>query len=919
MIRARSRHLDRVAELSGQATSRLDRYEIDQARELYRDAMHILESGPPRFANEAVRLMWAVHRAGVRLALGRVEIVLGRPQAARVQVESALRQYEALFPDGSEAVADALTALGAVLEATGEFADADARLQRAVRITRAIGAGPERVAQALTALSLTRQSMGDIDGALAAAREALELPGLTRTAVAGLRGNLAFHHLGAGHLAEALRLCQGQWADVEAMERDGTIPGNTLLAALCRGNLGEVYAQMGQYESAAGHRAAALGMMRTAVPDSMMLAGALSNHAAMLLRTGDHETAEAELREALTICRTHAPRAPLSVVLSQHLAHLWLARDEPDRALATIRETISGHPDGARGGRQFIAAYLVAAAAYAAMDDLDRAALMVRYAEQICDRISPWLAERTGVHTALGDLAAGRGDLDGAIREYRSAIAVSERHRLGAADEPGLETFFAESTEAYRSLIEVTFRRGRDGDDALAFEAAEGIRARTLADLLARRGTAAQTLPPPVRALRERETRLYRRAATLARNVAALSCQEDALATALRGRLAETEQALERLRAEIRSGLPPRLPDPESPVCSMRDAQDRLDERTALVIYEATGESVFLWVLTASSRAFRRLGTPSATVLHTLDAAITALRARGGPEPAEELRRLAEWLLEPVLARLSPGITQLVFSAGGRLAYVPFAALPVGTGRLVDDFVTWSVPSATTMVRFGAAARPGGRTPFAGFAAERPSGGYADLPAARDEVEEAAALFPGARTFVGPGATAAAFRAHSGDARLLHIAAHASIDERQPLYSGILLSPDPDAQDNDPFLSLHDIIGLDLRADLVVCAACDSAHGQLRDGEGLVGFSRAFLAAGASALVLSLWPVQDACSQHVMDLLYPALRAGLSPAEALATALRAARASSPVLFERLSSWSGFIVVNTVAPADRRRS
>jgi CHAT domain-containing protein len=46
---------------------------------------------------------------------------------------------------------------------------------------------------------------------------------------------------------------------------------------------------------------------------------------------------------------------------------------------------------------------------------------------------------------------------------------------------------------------------------------------------------------------------------------------------------------------------------------------------------------------------------------------------------------------------------------------------------------------------------------------------------------------------------------------------------------------------------------LSLNADLVVLSACDTANGEVSDGEGLIGLTWTFLGAGASNVVANQW------------------------------------------------------------------
>jgi CHAT domain-containing protein len=55
-----------------------------------------------------------------------------------------------------------------------------------------------------------------------------------------------------------------------------------------------------------------------------------------------------------------------------------------------------------------------------------------------------------------------------------------------------------------------------------------------------------------------------------------------------------------------------------------------------------------------------------------------------------------------------------------------------------------------------------------------------------------------------------------------------------------------------------------------VLSACDTGVGELRAGEGVLGLRRAFQVAGARALIMSLWSVEDQSTREWMQRLYEA-------------------------------------------------
>jgi len=118
------------------------------------------------------------------------------------------------------------------------------------------------------------------------------------------------------------------------------------------------------------------------------------------------------------------------------------------------------------------------------------------------------------------------------------------------------------------------------------------------------------------------------------------------------------------------------------------------------------------------------------------------------------------------------------------------------------------------------------------------------------------------------------------------------------------------AAGHDGVLTAEEVLGLDLRGtELVVLSACQTGLGKVVNGEGVYGLRRAFSAAGAQGLVMSLWSVADQETQELMVALYQGLvQQGLPPGQALQ---QARNKMIPVVQERYGDpspyyWGAFI-------------
>src|SRR5262249_55875616 len=216
----------------------------------------------------------------------------------------------------------------------------------------------------------------------------------------------------------------------------------------------------------------------------------------------------------------------------------------------------------------------------------------------------------------------------------------------------------------------------------------------------------------------------------------------------------------------------------------------------------------------------------------------------------------------------------------GPLHYVPFAALTVEGRYLGESHLLFELPSVASLLYLPRLERP--RNPrLLALAYGEEALGRARLPAAVGEVREIAALF-GEKPLVDQEATGAAFLGRAAEFHLLHLATHATLDGRSPLFSHFSLAP---GREGNGELYLHQIYGLKLPiADLAVLSACDTARGPQSRGDEIVALNRGFFFAGVPTVVASLWPVHDEATYRLMTSFYHHFKAGMSKAESLQAA-----------------------------------
>ena len=171
--------------------------------------------------------------------------------------------------------------------------------------------------------------------------------------------------------------------------------------------------------------------------------------------------------------------------------------------------------------------------------------------------------------------------------------------------------------------------------------------------------------------------------------------------------------------------------------------------------------------------------------------------------------------------------------------------------------------------------------------------------------------------------------------RAVHFATHGFVVPERPAFSALVLSEveqqgasasatergdSTAAQEARPdgYLSMREIVDLDLNAEFVGLSACRTGLGRIYRGSGAVSLAQAFLRAGAGSVAVSLWAVYDSSTQRFMEAVYRrAWNRDASWAEAIAETKRAFIAGHHG--ERLRAprfWAPFVHYGQTAGTDR---
>ena len=178
------------------------------------------------------------------------------------------------------------------------------------------------------------------------------------------------------------------------------------------------------------------------------------------------------------------------------------------------------------------------------------------------------------------------------------------------------------------------------------------------------------------------------------------------------------------------------------------------------------------------------------------------------------------------------------------------------------------------------------------------------LPYARKEVQMIGRIFQ-TKPLTGREATKDEVFRRLPSVALIHIAAHGRMETGE-----IALAPNTTRASQIPanedfLLTMKDVTSAQIHARLVVLSCCHSGRGEIK-AEGVVGIARAFLGAGARAVLVSLWAIDDEATLEFMKSFYSHLVKGISASESLNKAMKRMRECDQ--FNEVKHWAPFVLI-----------
>ena len=884
------------------------------------------------------------------IALARVDLDLGNTKEATTHAQQALALAREMADRRQSAIA--LNVIGDIYAFTGRSKESLALYQQAQSISDRMRNRRGR-AQALLNIGLTLSDLGRIADAQGAYRSALEIWRLVhdRRGEASTLTALGHAYVIIGEYQEALGSYRQARTNFEGL-------GDRFGIGVTLEGVGIVYFRSGDTETAMTYYTEAAKVFK-AIQHKNGQGNSLMNLGACRMVLKRYREALADYVEALALFRAVSDRRLEARVL-QPIGDIYAELGDFALALSYYQQATSlARTVG--DAREEVYALNSLGALMLKRGSVSEALKYFNDALQIGQGSKNRFAESLTLYN-LARVDVDRGQLDRALVDISDSLSIVETLRGDVASLELRASYLASMRDRYELEIDILMRLHKAnptaGYLAKAFHVSEQALARSLLDGLAQaHGDIRAGVAP---ALLEREAQARRLLNATAHRLTQIQNDADHSSEigALAAELDQQTALFKDIEAQIRAESPRYASFMQPQPLTLGQVQQLVaNEDTVLVEYFLGKTSSYVWAVSrhavvagvlasraqieTAARGYRdalvsdKSETTSASVVGGEIRSVGGLakhRTGGRSNLGHDLSRL---VLAPVADSLKA--PRIIVVADGALHAIPFGAMAdpndaaaVALRPLIVNHEIVQLPSASTLAllrsdwnqkyewrraaivfadpvynRRDARLTGAGRTAPASDAGTR-GGGLSRLIHTRREAFAITAVAKPADLAVGFDATrSAAMSSDLARYRIVHFAAHATVDNDRPELSGIVLSLlDRKGREEDGFLRLYDIYNLKIPADLVVLSACSTALGKEVAGEGLISLVRGFMYAGTRRVVASLWEVDDEATSEVMAHFYRAMFEGkLPPAAALRAAqlamVRTSRWKSPFY------WAGF--------------
>lgn len=342
-----------------------------------------------------------------------------------------------------------------------------------------------------------------------------------------------------------------------------------------------------------------------------------------------------------------------------------------------------------------------------------------------------------------------------------------------------------------------------------------------------------------------------------------------------------------------------------------KEIQQSLDKDKIVLDYFVGEHSVFVGTMTAQGMDIQQLAVSPMVLAEQIQQLVAGLDRSGTSmglkaeeriQLDEQYRATAFWLYQQLIEplQIDPRYTSLTIIPDGVLSFLPFAALLTEEENIPEDYGAYAYlikekrinqqfslaiwydnlgreyPVRKDMLAI-APSQSGNRSISS---LGKSSLKFSSLRYNEDEVGFLSKRY-GAKVLQGEDASRKGVEQLISDYQVIHFAGHAYADINDPYQSFLVFDVEHTEREREELLSLEELEQLELKANLVVLSACQTADGDLAKGEGVISLSRAATLAGAKSVISSLWLINQQSKVELFHRFYAHIADGLPKDEAL--------------------------------------
>lgn len=154
-----------------------------------------------------------------------------------------------------------------------------------------------------------------------------------------------------------------------------------------------------------------------------------------------------------------------------------------------------------------------------------------------------------------------------------------------------------------------------------------------------------------------------------------------------------------------------------------------------------------------------------------------------------------------------------------------------------------------------------------------------NIPGAREEAIYINKLL-GGELYIDDEATESTFKSNVIKGDIIHMAMHTLINDNEPMYSKMIFSMETDTVE-DGMLNTYEVYNIPVKSKIMFLSSCNTGTGYLQSGEGVMSLARGFFYSGSPCVIMSLWEVDDLSGSGIVKEFYSNLKKGFTKSKSL--------------------------------------